>query len=569
MAYTRLDRYEERDVALTILGAAPTANGGQTAALLADYAGGALAAHSAQIALDSLELAATLAQGHVLAPGARFTLGGIEHVGTATGQIVRDVDAASGAGTVAGAVDAALGRLRLTAWPAGAAPVVAQWAAVQAPALSGLGTPLLVDSVVFRTAVAPIRPGSFSVVGAWADGTAFNAQADSAGVIDSGGDPSGSMAGSPGVYGRIDYESGVVELRFGRQVAADTPLAVGNVTTIAPTGAETQSGPTASPVGVADVTDLGVPGVARLRGDGARADSLRYNAAAYTYLPLDADLLGIDPVRLPSDGRVPIFRPGSFAVVGHTARRTQTVANGQTVNLARVRLSRVRVLGADGVAIQTGFSVDLEAGSVSFSNVAGYAQPVTIEDRIEDMVLVRDAQISGQLTFTRPITHAYPAGAHVSSALVAGDLQARVGALFDQATWTGAWDEVPAGNAATGTFNAALAPIVVTNRGAVTERWAVRFTNTTAFEVIGEHVGVIAQGNTATDCAPLNPATGTPYFQIPALGWGLGWSPGNVLRFDTVGALFPVWIARTIQQGPESVQDDVFSLNVRGDVDRP
>ncbi|WP_410925238.1 hypothetical protein, partial [Pseudomonas aeruginosa] len=60
------------------------------------------------------------------------------------------------------------------------------------------------------------------------------------------------------------------------------------------------------------------------------ASSLRYSAVAYSYLPLDAALLGIDPVRLPSDGRVPIFRPGGFAVVGHTGRITASVSNGQT-----------------------------------------------------------------------------------------------------------------------------------------------------------------------------------------------------------------------------------------------
>ena len=28
-----------------------------------------------------------------------------------------------------------------------------------------------------------------------------------------------------------------------------------------------------------------------------------------------------------------------------------------------------------------------------------------------------------------------------------------------------------------------------------------------------------------------NPATGVPYFHLPALGWGNGWATGNVLRF--------------------------------------
>ena len=66
-----------------------------------------------------------------------------------------------------------------------------------------------------------------------------------------------------------------------------------------------------------------------------------------------------------------------------------------------------------------------------------------------------------------------------------------------------------------------------------------------------------------------NPATGVPYFHLPALGWGNGWATGNVLRFNTIGAQFPVWVVRTVQQGPESVPDDNFTLLIRGDVDTP
>ncbi|HMS06123.1 MAG TPA: hypothetical protein PKD73_10065, partial [Burkholderiaceae bacterium] len=207
----------------------------------------------------------------------------------------------------------------------------------------------------------------------------------------------------------------------------------------------------------------------------------------------------------------------------------------------------------------------------------GYSQPVTIEHRIEDMAVVRDVQISGEISFTRALTHEYPlatlgdpaSGSFVSSALVAGDLFARVSLVFDQVTWSGAWSDALSGSSATATFNNTQYPIRVTNRGALTERWIVRFTNSTSFEVIGENVGVIATGNTSTDCAPSNPATGVPYFFLPALGWGNGWATGNVLRFNTIGAQFPVWVVRTVQQGPESVSDDNFTLLIRGDVDTP
>ena len=82
-------------------------------------------------------------------------------------------------------------------------------------------------------------------------------------------------------------------------------------------------------------------------------------------------------------------------------------------------------------------------------------------------------------------------------------------------------------------------------------------------------MGVVGTGSINTSTAPINPATNVPYFTLDALGWGTGWAAGNVLRLNTVGAMFPVWVVRTVQQGAESVQDDSFTLLVRGDVDRP
>lgn len=399
-----------------------------------------------------------------------------------------------------------------------------------------------VTNGVFRTAAAPLRPGSLSIQFAGESGTQ-TVTADLNGVIS-----------GPLVSGLVDYEVGIVRLAFGAKVTA----------------AGHEAEPWYDAAAVDAQGKIWQPTWVAL-------DSLRYSCVAYSYLPLDADILGLDPVRLPSDGRVPIFRAGGVAVVGHTGRLSATVANGQSVDCGRVRLSRVRVLGADGLLIHAGWSANLEAGTVSFSDVAGYSQPVTIEHRIEDMAVVRDVQIDGSLSFTRALTHAYPlpaggdasTGSYVASALVQGDVFARTSLTFDQQSWTGAWSDSLIGNDATATFNAALYPIAVSNAGALTERWAVRFTSNLGFEVIGEHVGIVATGNTSANCAPINPATGAPYFSIPALGWGSGWVPGNVLRFNTEGAQLPVWVVRTVQQGPESVANDDFTLLVRGDVDTP
>ena len=466
----------------------------------------------------------------------RFTLGGKNYVQTSNDSLVYDVSPTTGGGTQAGYVTKATGNVVVTSWPSGCASLASEVSSVFVPPTAGTSSPFKAFSSFFRVASVPVRPSSFTVSGAMDDGSTFSVTSDADGKID--GDR---------VKGIIDYEFGLVELYF-------VTGQVGFGATV-------------------DLSHLNIPGVTLVELDLVQLNSLRYNAVSYSYLPLDADILGIDPVRLPSDGRVPIFRPGGFAVVGHTGEITATVSNAQVIDCARVRLSRVRVIGNDGVVINTGYTADLEAGTVTFTNVSGYSQPVTIQHRIEDMAIVRETQINGEISFTRQLTHDYPVpGSYVSSALIAGgngDMFARVSVLFDQATWNGTYADVVSGSPATGTFNAAQYPIAVSNRGARTERWVVQFTSGTTFNVIGENVGVIATGSVNSNCAPTNPATSVPYFTIPALGWGSGWSAGNVLRFNTIGAEFPIWVVRTVQQGPETVPDDSFTLLIRGDVNTP
>lgn len=481
-----------------------------------------------------------------------FKLGSDYYSLSGTSNYIANMSGTTGAGSPVGDVVSEFYTgmvVRLTTWTAGVSSAPTSVNGVASSQLSGVNSDMLVSQATFRTAVSPLVNSGFSVAGTRKDNVAFTASANASGIIKTGGDPlNADSIGTFGVFGVVDYETGVVDLRFGQACGAN------------------KHGLT----GVIDISALGIPGVTHIVAVGVQSDSLRYNAVGYSYLPLDANLLGLDPVRLPADGRVPVFRSGSFAVIGHTATVGPiTVSNGQTINCARVRLSRVRVIDNNGAVIDTGYSADLDAGLVTFSNVSGYAQPVRVEHRIEDMMLVSDAQINGQLTFTRPVSHDYPIGSYVSSALVIGNMKARYESLFDQATWSNTWINEPSGSVATGTYNDALYPIGVSNNGALTERWALVFINSTSFQIIGEHVGVIGTGNTTSDCAPLNPATGEPYFTLEYEGWGLGWATGNVLRFNTIGAQAPVWVARTVLQGPETVINDSFTLLVRGDIDRP
>lgn len=568
-SYIKLTGYQTRSLTLTFLNGPMTYTisnpawswwtGNLDVAARTRYSAASGSADSTSFLFDAIfmpyEFESYLHQAgfYSFVPQGSFTLGTKFHQSqfvTGTYRVVTDISPATGEGTVVGQIgyEAGLGSgFSLTDWVAGVSSAPVNTNVATAPPTAEM----LIDSVMIRSAVSPLLNSGFSVAGTTITGATFTASPDGNGVFSTGSAPANDNAyGSFGVFGVVDYEMGIADLRFGRRVGANL---VGSTS------------------GLIDVSELGIPGVTQIQAQGVQSDTLRYNAVGYSYLPLDSNILGLDPVRLPSDGRVPIFRPGSFAVMGHTGTiGPQTVSNGQTINCGRVRLSRVRVIGNNGQVINVGYTTDLDAGTVTFTDVTGYSQPVTIEHRIEDMMLVSDAQINGQLSFTRPITHDYPVpGSYVSSALIAGDLRARVSVIFDQGTWNNTWSDAPSGSAATGTYNDILNPIEVSNRGALTERWAIQFVNSTSFNVIGENVGVIAIGNTGSDCAPLNPATNTPYFTIRAAGWGLGWATGNVLRFNTIGAFYPVWVARTILQGPETVPNDSFTLLIRGDVDRP
>lgn len=431
-----------------------------------------------------------------------------------------------------GRINYATNTADVTSWPADISSSVRR-----ASLVTTLGTPIS-SSHVFRTAAAPLRPGSLSIQYALANGGTAVVTADIDGLIT-----------GTGIIGSVDYQTGVVRLGFGTRVVA--------------AGNETEPWYDPSRVG----SDGRI-----FKPDPAATSTVKYTAVAYTSLPLNAELLGIDPVRLPSDGRVPIFKAGTMVVIGNTKTVAGiTPANGMTVDLARTRLSRAVVRDSGGHAVYEGYTVDLEAGTVTFTNVSGISAPVTIDHRIEDMALANDVQISGQITFTRRISHDYPVeGSYVSSALEFGDRFARVSLTFDQATWDGVtWLDAPSGAVAPASYNTVLAPIEVTNFGASTERFALWFTSTTQFRIIGEHVGQIGTGDINTVCAPLNPATGKPYFTIRVVGWGAGWATGNVLRLNTIGALAPVWVVRTVQAGEESGIDYSFDLLTRGDVDRP
>lgn len=482
----------------------------------------------------------------IVAGSVRFELGGLTYIDR-LGAMYHSIDPTTGSGVVAGTISYLTGAVTITDWSP---------SAVNGGNLRSLVTEMNVDpidEVTFRIPVIPVRPGTVQVRAVPTEfpytASAVMATADGNGRFN-----------TEYMTGVVDYQTGVIRIKFGRKLVVTPEM-------------------TSEPWYVEEATFMegGVKKVIKPRF--VYADTVLYNAVGYTYLPLSASILGLDPVRLPSDGRVPIFQEADVVVVHHTDTTPSPLspvpAAGTTLDVGRPRLDYIKLYDSSAerqVVDATMYETDVVAGTVTLGATyvqGSYVLPLVAEHRISDTALVTDVQINGRIAINRRLSHTYPVtDTLVSSALIITDMQARAYGKFSQESWTGEWSDSIIGNPIIAQYNDVQWPILMTNKGSTEEDWAIIFTSNTSFRVVGRSLGQIATGDTSTDCAPLNPATGLPYFVLRALGWGGGWAAGNVLRFNTAGANFPIWVARTVLQGDPSALSDRFQLQVRGDIDR-
>lgn len=312
-------------------------------------------------------------------------------------------------------------------------------------------------------------------------------------------------------------------------------------------------------------------------GTPVRADEVTYNAVYLQYVPLDADLLGVDTSGLPADGKVPIYRAGGHVLVHHTDTLAlpNPAVRDNAYSLGRTRVASVVVRDAVGTRLPgTLYQVDRNLGTVTIptaSDLSTYAQPLSVEHRVQDELQVISADISGKLVLAGALSHDYPLGSFVSSKLRQGDKFARVFGYADRTTWQGSWAATFAGSdIGAASFNSIDHPITTTNRGAITERWAAIFINSTEVRIVGEHVGqVIASASIASVIEAINPQTSVPFWSIPAAGWGGGFPVGGVLLWETQAAGAPTWIARSVQPGGTEVLDDSATFAYIANVDTP
>lgn len=412
----------------------------------------------------------------------------------------------------------------------------------------------IVSKICFRTPAAPVVPSMLTFRVVAIDGSVISATANFEGDII-----------ATGVEGGIDYEYGVVVLKFGRWV---------------PNDAAAQAEPWYSLDEVSDDnTQVWQPLM-------VFPDTALISCVSTSYIPLDPELLGLNPVRLPIDGRVPIFKDGGIILIHHSLQHTcpAVLTPGQVINVGRTGLSMIELYDSDGVYVPetNNYMVDLENGLVTMNDpldLSVYNQPLIALHRIEDMILASDAQVTGHIACTRMITNDYPVeDTMVSSVLPCGDLQARAYNIFTQQSWPGdgEWSNSRIGDDILAKYDVVNYPIEVVNSNATRERWALIIDGNTTIQigpdtvtvptvqVVGEHLGILASDVPIANDIEVGPS-GNPYFIIRYEGWGSGWSVGNVLRFNTDAANYPLWFCRATMQGPATESSDNYVIAIRGD----
>jgi hypothetical protein len=440
-------------------------------------------------------------------------------------------------------------------------------------------------SFVFRTPGSPLRAGSLQIQATTGAGTLLQATSDF----------SGNITGT-GVIGKIDFQNGFGHVAFGEWVPDDS---VAQAQEWYPGAPDDGAGNVWKPFIV-------------------HASTVRINCVVLSYLPLDPDLLGLDPVRLPMDGKIPIFRDGYIicmqneltdAILGlpdNVTSDTQYTASRTNVDELAVYSMPTQYQKDNGIQVcpviiseldpaYGEYVVDLSAGTVTFKN--GYTPPkdsqgtrndLVMTHKIEDMVLASDVQVTGHISVITPFNHDYPvANTIVSSVLPYGDLQSRAYNEFVQGSWNSKWLDYPEGNPPLAQYNFVDYPITVTNRPSIKERWLILFLNSTNVRVVGEKFGVLIAGvkvisvtsppvyspgdasgvynyDGVDSLVLVNNNFNEPYWVMALDGFGFGWQGGNCIRFNQDAANYPTWFIRTTLQGPSTEATDNYVIQVRG-----
>ena len=445
-----------------------------------------------------------------------FMLGGYRFVDQ-NYQIYTSINPATGVGTVSGGLDPLTGFASLSVWPEGQS---------NSPALLSCATRVgadVVDEVTFRSPGSPVAASSVQITCTDSAGNSLSATADGSGNI-----------AATGMAGTFFYSCGLGSIRFG-----DWVIAAGN---------ESQPWYSAANVSGSNVW----------KPRQVIASTIKFDCAIVSFMPVDASIVNIDANRLPATGMVPIIQRGDLLLLHNTQTTSATATAGGTVSVGRTNLENIWVRDANGALLPTTkYTTDLANGVLTWAaplDLTGFASPFTLYNRKIHMTRCTRADLSGQITLEMPPTWTIPAGSKVSSALIVGDLQGRVSNLFTQGAWdsNNAWVEATPNTTPTAVYNQSEYPLGVTNRSN-TDSYALVFTDTTHYNILSKNRGQLATYiPTTADYTLMDTVTGYPEVVIYTLGLGAGWVPGNVLRFDIIGAKYPWDLVLTVLPGPHA-----------------
>lgn len=505
-----------------------------TAAVLTSFADNSASAVTDTLASGAIEIDLLPDYAEIVTPSSvNFNWAGKNYFDR-EGRLYTDLNPATGAAVAVGAIDYQSARATLTTW---------QWIDDSPTVLKSLLTSLTgnpVDKVTFRTPSAPLRPESLNIWATAVDGTRVSAVANAQ-----------SSLKSANIEGVVDLEYGVASVQFGAMVTA--------------------AGNESEPWFNADTVVEGKI----WRPKQVFAETITYNASSYSYLPIDSNVVKIDTVRLPQDGRIPIFRRGDTIIIGN--RQTTDIGSahtgGQTITLPRNDLTRIAVVDADDKNVNAElWDYDLAAGTITWRtplDLSSYKMPLSVNHAQEERNRITQADIDGTLTLLFAMGRSYPiADTYVSSVLIGGDLQVRVSVPFTQRNWNNKWSDEPVGDLLLNKLNIRDYPMVLTDDGAINERWLIRMTGTSTFELYGETLGFVMRGDTLTDLKPPNPASGKPYFTIPkqAFGADAPWAAQDIIRFNTWGTLLPILVLCAVQPNPNPpTGTDGYTMCLYGD----
>lgn len=496
------------------------------------------------------KLVALIPEDLVLPGTTVFSIAGQYYYDDKDGRLITNYDAQTGAGITAGSINHTLyGSEIVLNTPPTPNPVITP---ISATRRDGLEVEPM-NAAFFYLEDTPIRPGTVQIMFNNFEGDKIILKADSAGVLfEHDRDASGLTIGAvmpnvPGItLGGIGYgRSGSLE-------------------------------PNSDPWGQIDYETGQI--IINFR-DAIPPQLVSINSVQAATIPLDSDIIGLNAVRMPSTGRVPVFKDGSMLVIHDTQFiDAGTPAADQVFDLLETDLASVSITDSLGAYLDPlQYTTDLALGVVTMNNplvlqtaaAVALVPPLKITRRIEAMTLCSDVSLDGTLSLATPLPRAMPITSLVSSAAVAGDVQARAYGVFSQTTdQSGVFMIEGSGTPTNAQLNDLDYPIEITPRGAVSDRWKIKFKSTSAYDVFSERRGLVLAGSIVEDLAPINSVTGDPYFIIRAAAWGSGWATGNILRFDTDPAAVPLWCIRSIQPGKATVENDSFSLQARGDTDK-